>query len=482
MYLRPTPSDRDTAALTSLIEEGMAESEAINLFRSIHTVRRGKWVLRDPLAEVIKKEGQDWVLYSHDGKRLYKSPSKKKVEKREQQINYFKHADTETKENNMSEKQTETEKEKPAEVKEYAPWGVYTFKDLLTMRESEDRAEQVEELTEDFTGLLRNIVNDPTVENKYNSMTDLWNEFSQIMQNVLVTPAIGTTEKTQETAVSESLMESDGSIVSGEFNEVKASPMYMDVKIIKPGWGNTRDNHYYPKEMLARDAIRFQGAKMYETDHREKEKSTRTWVSTIEKIARFDEDGSPIARVVVHDTDFAQRVANLKAGGMLEKMECSISAQGTSKPGYEEGGRKGSIIESITDVSSVDWVTRAGAGGMALDIEESAATPAQDTSPEKPPVETKETQPISEPILESGAAGAILEASRLPAASRARLSSRKWRDANELTAAVEQEIMYVKELTGSGKPTLLGETKRPVVDDAEIDRRKNELIRKATGG
>jgi hypothetical protein len=38
----------------------------------------------------IKKSGEDYKLVSHKGKTLYKSHSKKAVEKREKQIQYFK--------------------------------------------------------------------------------------------------------------------------------------------------------------------------------------------------------------------------------------------------------------------------------------------------------------------------------------------------------------------------------------------------------
>lgn len=40
---------------------------------------------------MIKKEGQNWVLYSEDGlKRLFESKSRNEVENREREINYFK--------------------------------------------------------------------------------------------------------------------------------------------------------------------------------------------------------------------------------------------------------------------------------------------------------------------------------------------------------------------------------------------------------
>ncbi len=62
-----------------------------------------------------------------------------------------------------------------------------------------------------------------------------------------------------------------GALELMEVGDAPASgvPMTMRVRIIKPGWGNERDNHFYPAEVLRRDAGVFAGAKMYETDHEE---------------------------------------------------------------------------------------------------------------------------------------------------------------------------------------------------------------------
>jgi hypothetical protein len=147
-------------------------------------------------------------------------------------------------------------------------------------------------------------------------------------------------------------------------------PLHLDVALIRPGWGNKRDNHYYSAEVLARDAKVFTGAKMYESDHREGEKSTRTWVSTVKGIQGMDADGAPIALVSVHDRNFAERLMALAADGLLGKMECSILASGSARKG-EVNGRKGHIVEAITSAESVDWVTRGGAGGRALQLMES---------------------------------------------------------------------------------------------------------------
>lgn len=485
MNIRPNPTKEQSTAITALIESGTEEQEAISLFKSVHTVRAGKWVLRCALEEVIKKEGDKWILYSHEGKKLFQARTKAAVQKREEQIKFFKH-------------QGETEEAKPAEemsmknkpteenkLSEYAPWGIYTLADLQAQREAVEKSEELSDMTYDFIGLIENIVNDPTVTDKIGAIDSLCNEFSALIKNLPTSENQESANESEPESDTETLAESfDGAVVSGDFTEVSANPMYMDVRIIKPGWGNKRDNHYYPREMLARDAVKFEGAKMYETDHRDDEKSTRTWVSTIEKIARFDEDGSPVARVVVHDPNFAQRVANLKAADLLGKMECSIAAVGKMKPGFEENGRKGSMVEAITDVQSVDWVTKAGAGGAAVGISESDANtePTQESeAPDNQPV-NQEGQPNEPASLEPGAVVTILESSRLPAAARERLTSKAWKDTNELQTAIDGEIAYIKELTHSGEPSGLGASSKKPIDIKEIDRRKDELVKKALGG
>jgi hypothetical protein len=53
-------------------------------------------------------------------------------------------------------------------------------------------------------------------------------------------------------------------------------------------------------------------------------------------------------------------------------LNVSIQASGTAKP-FELDGRKGKIVETINpEGANVDWVTRAGAGGHALRLAESA--------------------------------------------------------------------------------------------------------------
>jgi len=147
-------------------------------------------------------------------------------------------------------------------------------------------------------------------------------------------------------------------------------PLTLDVALIEPGPGNAHDRHYYPAEVLRRDAKVFKGGKMHATDHRETEKNVGTWVSTIKACpVGFTESGAPIARVVVHKDWFARDILALQAEGLLEKMECSIIGSGKAKKGKVNEAEY-NIVEAITE-GSADWVTKAGAGGHALALAES---------------------------------------------------------------------------------------------------------------
>ena len=157
-------------------------------------------------------------------------------------------------------------------------------------------------------------------------------------------------------------------IVEGE----TGGPVKLDVLLIEPGWGNTRDNNYYPAPMLKEYAPIFKGAKMYATDHREHEKSVLTEVAQILSCpVGFTPSGGVVARVGVFDERFAASVRNRAALDALDSLAVSILASGTSSP-FAESARKGRRIDAITEVKSVDFVTRAGAGGRALRLAEGA--------------------------------------------------------------------------------------------------------------
>lgn len=406
------------------------------------------------------------------------------------------------------DKTKETEVTEPVKTKEmeylgqsYIPMDVTSFAQLRIQEETEEIANDVNKITEQFTGMLWNIIHGMD-EDKLAAVRLLANEFigeldyvlsSSVESGEAIKPEGGDTISNEP--VIESLTESfEGAIVLQEDAE-KPNVLYADVQIIKPGWGNTHDNHYYPREMLERDAGVFAGTKMFETDHHDNEKSTRTWVSTIQEITGFTDEGAPIARVAIIDDSFSSKLRNLNAANMLEKMECSILANGRAKGGFEQDGRKGKIVEAITEVSSVDWVTKAGAGGKVLNLAETEMPPDAKPEPvadpepvqeaQKVTIQEQEIQPVEpEKLMEDGQIKAILAASRLPVVSQERLLQNMFRDPSELKAAIAKEMGYIKSVSGSGRPFGLSESDAPTpkpVDFAEINRRKDEVNQKHLG-
>jgi len=290
----------------------------------------------------------------------------------------------------------------------------------------------------------------------------------------------------------------------------KADPLTMQVKLIRPGWGNSKDNHYYAKEMLSTQGEKFVGAKMYETDHKANEKSTRTWVSTIKSISCYASDGAPIAEVVAHEPNFIQRVRNLASEKLLDKLECSILAGAIAeKTPYTLDGRKGKLIKEITDVESVDWVTRAGAGGHALTIAENAANSTEEViMPEDkdknvtvvPAAETTQVEqvavseaekpkpPLSPEKLAVEVVMSTLDKTNLPKAAKDRLGTGIYPDDKALQTAIASEVEYLKAVTGSGKPFGVGISESAAekkMTTEEYDAKVAEIFKRhnvATGG
>lgn len=438
---------------------------AIAAFKKAYTVRKGKWVKRED--EKMKQSESN------------QNPS-----------------------GEISAKNVETPAgEMYADISHpsYVPYGITSLAALKAQREASELSEGLNEAVSDFVSILNNITSAPELPDKIGSMQSLWGEFMSEVEDLLAAPPVEETQPEQNNLVELAESEPLGAIELVEAEAGKPDLLYMDVQVIRPGWGNTRDNNYYPREMLQRDAAKFVGAKMYESDHGN-DKTTRNWVSTIAEIKSFTGEGAPVARVAVHDPDFAQRLRNLKAAGLLEKMECSILASGSARP-FEMAGRKGKTVEGISEVSSVDWVTRAGAGGKALSLAEnqggdpvsesqakpeptpaSIETPAQEIQTPAAdaiapaPVVIHEEQPK---VLAAEEVKKLLETSNLPEVSRARLGEATYQDANELTSAIAKEREYVKLLTGSGRPFGMAESaaQKPATLE-EVEKAKDAVIQK----
>jgi len=205
------------------------------------------------------------------------------------------------------------------------------------------------------------------------------------------------------------------------------APVRVLTRIIRPGWGNERDNNYYPREVLERDAHAFEGADMYVTDHKAGDKSERTKVASVNQTSIDPKDGSVMGLVTIYDPDLAEKTRNRARAQTLSTMRCSIYAKGLVKPDFEKEGRKGNLVEAIRDTPrpDVDWVTRDGAGGHAVEI--------------------LATERVQE----------LLSEVSLPDAAKEWVAEKDYQTEAQLQEAIDQAAKRVKSMTGSGQP--LGE-------------------------
>ena len=371
-----------------------------------------------------------------------------------------------------------------------------SFDDFDAVEEAAEMRERLQKRTDQLYELFWRIWNDDEIpiQQKAQPWKRIFDEFLNVFQK-----EAGMLEDLEaEEAVSEFSESATGQAIQVihadlQENENRA-PLYMEVELIQPGPGNKRDNHYYPAEVLERDAHIFEGVKMYVTNHNEHERSERTEVSQIEKIIGFSENGAPVARVAVFDPDFAEKTRNREKMGKLNTLECSILASGMAKSGKRDG-QKYKIVEAITQAHAVDWVTRAGAGGRAIALaehdelevsmpesdkelaeveealeatkiheQETEAETENETQPETEPAQVEdeqepETETTPEEVTESDPVylseadvTAYLGETKLPVVSRERLLSQQYIDQAALLEAVKGEIAYIEALTGAGKP------------------------------
>lgn len=253
-------------------------------------------------------------------------------------------------------------------------YGAVSFTDLDALRSAQEMRTTLFDRTAEFTDMLSNILYSVEIADKIAAMRALFAEYTALVGDLLsMPPATDDEGETQEGGLSEAFAEQIDAralILESDGSAGPRDPLHMQIAIIEPGWGNSRDNHYYPGPMLHEYAQAFVGAKMYASGHGAEGRTVRNEVSVIEEITGFSETGAPIARVAVFDPDFAEQTRNRAKAGHLGTLECSILAKGRVKEQTIDG-RPANVVEAITAVQSVDWVTRAGAGGRALGLQES---------------------------------------------------------------------------------------------------------------
>jgi hypothetical protein len=186
------------------------------------------------------------------------------------------------------------------------------------------------------------------------------------------------------------------------FREAAATGMKREIVIIEAGWGSSG---YYSEQVLERDIPRIfpVGTHMYldhptrREDAERPERSVRDLVGVVSEAPRM----SGIASVAVAEI-FEHWVPVIDA--MAEHIGLSIRAFGTTEQG-DAGGKTGSIIKTLTEGVSIDYVTLAGAGGEVGPLAESArekVLPLIESAREQRPKEEALNSDISSSLEKAG--------------------------------------------------------------------------------
>jgi len=267
---------------------------------------------------------------------------------------------------------------------DWVPYGVHSFADLKARQEVDTKARSIRLVTEQFKAMVGNIldqysfapdgVRPATPQERIAKIRELLAEMETELGAAFREPVTETVLPEQESLAEASL----GHAVRVSEDNAERGPLKIVAELIRPGWGNKKDQHYYPSETLRGESIRiWEGTKMHEVDHREEQRSNENWVSTVGKHVGYSDSGGALFEVAVHDPMFAQKVRNLAELNLLDKLECSILGDALVRKGFEQDGRKGGLVECFTVARNVDWVSHAGAGGRAVGLAESDAPEAR---------------------------------------------------------------------------------------------------------
>lgn len=147
----------------------------------------------------------------------------------------------------------------------------------------------------------------------------------------------------------------------------------LQVQLITPGWGSSG---YYAPEVLeaaATDRVFPAGTHMFIDHPTESEQYDRPERSVRDLAAVLTEDAHWDGEALVAPVQvLGPHRPLLTDPAVAEAIGVSIRAAAEVTEGGEADGRRGRIIDRITEGISVDFVTRAGRGGRILQVLESA--------------------------------------------------------------------------------------------------------------
>ena len=171
-------------------------------------------------------------------------------------------------------------------------------------------------------------------------------------------------------------------ILGSLLSESDANTRKYPVKVIQPGWGSSG---YYSESVLVSSANLFEGAQMFwnhpkSSDNYERpERDLRDLAGVLTNV-HYEESNANGAGIYGDAIVFEPFRETLKE--IAPYIGVSIRAGGKVHEGDAEG-RSGLIVEEINLVQSVDFVTRAGAGGKVVAKFEEAARQPDITNDDK---------------------------------------------------------------------------------------------------
>lgn len=267
-----------------------------------------------------------------------------------------------------------------------------------------------------------------------------------------------------------------------ELSEVKLQrDGTVPVKVIQPGWGSSG---FYSHELLENHAANFNGVQMYwnhptpDEDKTRPERNLNDLAAVLNNV-RFREDGPEGAGVYGYAKVFSPFKERI--GELAPYIGVSILAQGQGNLGEAEG-KEGLIIESIDLVRSVDFVTKAGAGGKVVEMFEAAREPlsVKEDTDDAHAKEVKEDMELKEAVEELAATKAQLKEAETKVAEQDKtitiLQEQVARAAEaevlrEAKAVVELTISKVEGLPDITKERLVSQlSANPPVKDGELDK------------
>lgn len=338
-------------------------------------------------------------------------------------------------------------------------------------------------------------------------------EISDLLAQIAPVEAASVEEEKQEAALVEMeivgdpmvFYESAGAISLANLPDTTAMWLHEAgsglIKIIQPGWGSSG---YYPASVLERDAKAFKAGTQMFWNHQtpaqeaaQPEGDLNSLVGVLKEDAQWMANGAKGAGLYAPITVFDKFHSAVKE--MSPYIGVSIRATGMGRKDGEAEGRKGPILEKFTAAKSVDYVTRAGAGGEVISMFEAAGRQAPPANPQREEQENmgvtqEQFDALKESITKANEKSALMESEtkslrvrlalaegkefatgilagiEMPAATRAQLLSRmiplapiseagvldqpKFKEL--ITAEATREIAYVSGLIGSGRVVGMG--------------------------